>query len=104
MSLEAKLLNGDSNLGFNGNPGPAFDYPIQNSRIHYNYSTVGNPLVGALHPNGFNIMGNFLQSAFLTVPAVLDGNPTTELNPDHGPYNPQQGNGYSDSNLNGANW
>ena len=104
MSLEQTLLNGNQTvLGFNGNPGPTFDYPYQNSPIHYTYSTVGTPTIGQLHPS-LGVFGNFAQSVFSISPAILDGNPTSELSPDQGPFNPQPGNGYINSNLPGANW
>jgi len=104
MSLEQTLLNGtQTTLGFNGNQGPQFDYPLMNSPIHYQFSTIGNPTFGALHPT-LGTFGNFAQSVFNISPAVLDGNPTSELSPDQGPYNPQPGNGYIGSNLPGAFW
>lgn len=52
MALEDLLYNNNYTLSLKGQPGPIFDYPVKNSPLHYQYSSIGNPSVPSFVNNG----------------------------------------------------
>lgn len=45
MALEDLLSNSNYTLSLKGERGPQFDYPIMNSPLHYQYSSIGDPSI-----------------------------------------------------------